>query len=379
MRKKGIRKGIGFAAVLTAGILLGGICVSADVDSADMYRVYNPNSGEHFYTASAAERDRICRLGWEYEGFGWTAPASSEIPVYRLYNENAGDHHYTMNKGEKDGLVKLGWIDEGIGWYSDPDKTIPLYRQYNPNAQAGSHNYTTNKAENDMLVKIGWNEEGIAWHAMKDPDPTITNPITIRKGRDYASIYDFEEYLEMNPELAEKYAADDVGALQHFAEYGLAARKPGKKEYSKEEYDRIYDEVMLGQAKAKLAEIGSTLQSAYRYAAALPAGDGYGNAELSTRALAEYGFTNGEGGSYVRAAVLTEMASALGYEAYQMTGKITTNEGQTREHSWVEIVIDDVKYVFDPTFQNEERRNGYRIYYGMGGNWKYSDYSKMNG
>lgn len=131
--------------------------------SIEMHRLYNPNSGEHFYTGNAGEKDALVKLGWIYEKVGWIAPSKSETPVYRLYNANAGDHHYTMNAGERDALVKAGWTYEKIGWYSDDDMIQPLYRQYNPNAQAGSHNYTTNKAENDALVKMGWKEEGIAW------------------------------------------------------------------------------------------------------------------------------------------------------------------------------------------------------------------------
>ena len=132
-----------------------------------MYRLYNPNSGEHFYTANEKERNNLVSVGWRYEGIGWKAPAKSNTPVYRLYNKNAGDHHYTMSEKEKDFLVSVGWKYEGIGWYSDDAKSVPLYRQYNPNAKAGSHNYTTSKAENDNLVKLGWRGEGTGWYGVK--------------------------------------------------------------------------------------------------------------------------------------------------------------------------------------------------------------------
>ena len=137
-------------------------------EAQPMYRLYNPNSGEHFYTASEVEKNNLKRLGWSYEGVGWVAPVTSSTPVYRLYNPNAGDHHYTMSVGERDSLMSVGWNDEGIGWYSDDSKSIPLYRQYNPNAVAGSHNYTTSVAERDSLISVGWNDEGVAWHAVKE-------------------------------------------------------------------------------------------------------------------------------------------------------------------------------------------------------------------
>ena len=134
-----------------------------------MNRLYNPNSGEHFYTADIKEKEALVALGWNDEGYGWVAPKMTEGDkvVYRLYNPNAGDHHYTVSASEKNTLVSYGWKYEGEGWKSAAkDGNTPVYRQYNPYANgAGSHNYTTDKAENDYLVSLGWTPEGTAWYA----------------------------------------------------------------------------------------------------------------------------------------------------------------------------------------------------------------------
>ena len=135
-----------------------------------MFRLYNPNSGEHFYTGNAGEKDNLSKEGWSYEGIGWIAPEKSNTPVYRLYNENAGDHHYTLDSNEKDSLITAGWKSEGIGWYSDDNKAVPLYREYNPNAVTGTHNYTTDKAEHDRLVSAGWKDEKIGWYGITVPE-----------------------------------------------------------------------------------------------------------------------------------------------------------------------------------------------------------------
>lgn len=132
--------------------------------AVSMYRLYNPNSGEHFYTASAPERDAVARAGWRYEGVGWYAPFTSHTPVYRLYNPNAGDHFYTVNSHERDSLKAAGWRYEGIGWYSADSSGQAVYREYNPNAVAGSHNYTVNASEHHSLTAHGWKDEGIAWY-----------------------------------------------------------------------------------------------------------------------------------------------------------------------------------------------------------------------
>lgn len=150
---------------------------------AAMYRIYNKNSGEHFYTKNAKEKANLVKLGWKDEGIGWFAPDAG-TPVYRVYNKNAGDHHYTMSRGEKDSLVKIGWKYEGIGWYSADTNIKPLYRAYNPNAKAGSHNYTTSWDEQSTLVNAGWKDEEIAWNGVATNSPVISGvpgSVTIKK------------------------------------------------------------------------------------------------------------------------------------------------------------------------------------------------------
>lgn len=144
-------------------------------------RLYNPNSGEHFYTKDVNEKNALVKFGWQDEGVGWFAPQAnvSTTPVYRLYNRNAGDHHYTKDSHEKDTLLAIGWTFEGISWYSATDpkaydangtsnRTIEVFREYNPNTkEAGSHNYTISEHENATLISVGWVDEGIAWNALK--------------------------------------------------------------------------------------------------------------------------------------------------------------------------------------------------------------------
>jgi hypothetical protein len=144
---------------------------AANDDVVTMYRLYNPYSGEHFYTSEVTEKIVLLDAGWNDEGVGWAAPETSSTPVYRLYSGT--DHHYTVDAVERDYLVSVGWKYEGIGWYSDDSQGVALLRQYNPyvnpNAatnNSGSHNYTADTVENDALVKAGWKAEGIAWYGL---------------------------------------------------------------------------------------------------------------------------------------------------------------------------------------------------------------------
>ena len=88
--------------------------------------------------------------------------------MLRLYNPNAGEHHYTANGNEKELLVDAGWKYEGIAWYaSSKEDGIPMYRLYNPNAETGTHHFTPSEKEKDNLVSLGWKYEGIAFYSVR--------------------------------------------------------------------------------------------------------------------------------------------------------------------------------------------------------------------
>lgn len=134
-----------------------------------LYRLYNKNSGEHFYTSDYDEYLHLIEVGWKNENVAWNPPLQGEN-VYRLYNPNSGEHFFTTNKEEYNQLEKSGWKQEGVAFYSyDKTKTdaIPVYRLFNPNAKnAGSHHFTISGAEQMALVSAGWKDEGIAFYAV---------------------------------------------------------------------------------------------------------------------------------------------------------------------------------------------------------------------
>lgn len=207
--------------------------VTPSIDVVAMYRLYNPNSGEHFYTANLTEKNHLAGIGWRYEGIGWYAPDEDNgIPVYRLYNKNGGEHHYTVSLYERRTLLKLGWRNEGIGWYSyetynqgndasRPSKAkripkinaVPLYRQYNPNAFSNNHNYTSSIRENNYLVSLGWRAEGIGWYGVNanalDSGENQNNSEVIEvQSRHIQSYSDFED-MEANDKYVKYFGAPD--------------------------------------------------------------------------------------------------------------------------------------------------------------------------
>lgn len=130
-----------------------------------MYRMYNPNSGEHFYTGSMEERKNLEDAGWKYEGVGFTFPATTGKPVYRLYDKNnTFEHLYTMDEVEKEKLLAEGWVLEGIAFNSGREDEVPQYRLHNPNATIGAYHFTASVEEKDSLIAAGWEYQGIGFY-----------------------------------------------------------------------------------------------------------------------------------------------------------------------------------------------------------------------
>lgn len=181
MRKSILRTMIISGMILGSG--LGAMHIKADTD---VYRLYNPNTGEHFYTSNLTEKKGLQYQGWYYEGIGWVASSKGE-QVYRLYNPNAkgGDHYYTKSAYEKKSLMQQGWHYDGT-FFNSAGNT-PLYVAYNANAQSGAHNYTTSNFEQKALLGLGWQYGMIAWNAQSKGFADGMNVGEIL-GKNYSSI-----------------------------------------------------------------------------------------------------------------------------------------------------------------------------------------------
>ena len=137
------------------------------------FRLYNPNSGEHFYTGSQEETLNLVSAGWNFEGSGFITPMVGP-PIYRLYSAEHGDHFYTTSETERDELVAEGWTLDGGTGIAFPSATAetgrPMYRIHNPNAypngEAGAHHFTMSMEEVQNLTELGWIYEGIAWYSV---------------------------------------------------------------------------------------------------------------------------------------------------------------------------------------------------------------------
>lgn len=131
----------------------------------DMYRMYNPNTGEHFYTGSQVEKNDLIAAGWNYEGIAFSFSANSGAPVHRLYDPASGEHLYTMDEAEKSRLMAAGWNYEGVAFNSAYDTEAVQHRLYNPNATVGAYHFTFSVEEKQNLLDAGWVYQGIGWYS----------------------------------------------------------------------------------------------------------------------------------------------------------------------------------------------------------------------
>lgn len=138
-----------------------------------VYTLYNPNTGEHFYTKNPEERNALREHGWSYEAnrseVAIRADDKGAKPVYRMYNPNAGMHHFTTNQSEARMLQQIGWGYEGISFYAfEPhdNQGTSVYRVYCPFPDSNGNNqhvFTSDKSERDYLMTLGYEDEGICW------------------------------------------------------------------------------------------------------------------------------------------------------------------------------------------------------------------------
>lgn len=142
------------------------IVTAIPIKKVAVYRMYNPDSYEHFYTKDYYERTVLVKRGWTCEGTAWYAPDRGNA-IYRLYLGAVGEHFYSTNLYEKNILVSRGWKYEGIAFYSGG--AIKTYRTYNSGIK--KHNFTTDFYEQKVLTtQRGWKNEGIAWYVYQAGD-----------------------------------------------------------------------------------------------------------------------------------------------------------------------------------------------------------------
>lgn len=141
--------------------------------------------GDHFYTVDLAERDRALTVGgyhWERVACFVVSPnipppiAPTLLPLFRLFNSDTGDHFYTTDAAERDHAVAhAGYREEGTACYvftptlppPIPSDLTPFLRLFNGDVQ--DHFYTTDP--NEAAHADGYHSEGSVGLVLTSPRP----------------------------------------------------------------------------------------------------------------------------------------------------------------------------------------------------------------
>jgi hypothetical protein len=133
-----------------------------------MCRVYNVDTGAHFFTTNVDEALSLDggktpepegrAFGFTREGvafYVYPEKVTGTEGLNRLYNPNNGRHYYTSSGGETAQLVLVGWKDEGISGFlftSAQPGTSEIHKMYN--RITGAHFFTINGIEANYLLGL---------------------------------------------------------------------------------------------------------------------------------------------------------------------------------------------------------------------------------
>jgi hypothetical protein len=136
-----------------------------------------------FMTVSVAEMTYAVANGWDNKGIAcYVSPAQipGSVALMRLHNPDSTDHLYTTSWAERQNAIAIGFLYEGIVGYVFPANasvpgTVPLHRFY-VGGDACYHFYSTNAAAGG-----GSSYEGIACHVWSSKKQLVSMTITAPK------------------------------------------------------------------------------------------------------------------------------------------------------------------------------------------------------
>ena len=71
---------------------------------------------------------------------------------------------------------------------------------------------------------------------------SLQGAVTVYDGVDYSPVYDYQYYVDHNPDVRAAYGLNDGAVLEHFVRYGMAEGRTAKESFSVQIYrDRYGD------------------------------------------------------------------------------------------------------------------------------------------
>jgi hypothetical protein len=138
-----------------------------------LYRFFRPDTGTHFYSTSAGERNTVIRnAAFRYEGqvayvMKPSTTTAGTRALNRFYQPGSGTHFYTSTQSEYDRV--LGFPQYSLDGVAGKVHTtsgggrVPMYRFFRP--ASGTHFYTASATEMQQVRAMpGYAFEGVAFY-----------------------------------------------------------------------------------------------------------------------------------------------------------------------------------------------------------------------
>ena len=153
-----------------ATLKLGTARLFAGAPLAPVYRLYDPATGDRFFTQSRQKRDDAKSAGYLYEEIAFYLLPSADTLTDRLYGlahpptspGDFTDHLYTVSAAERTSAAGLGYSnDETFGFLYEVNAAgrAPLYRLVDDTSH--HHVFTIDPDEKRRFMIEGFREEGI--------------------------------------------------------------------------------------------------------------------------------------------------------------------------------------------------------------------------
>ena len=138
-----------------------------------LYRFFRPDTGTHFYSTSAAERNSVIgNAAFRYEGqvayvLKPSVTTTSTRALNRFYQPSSGTHFYTSTQSEYNRVLGFPQYSlDGVAgkvYTSAGSGRVPMYRFFRP--ASGTHFYTASASEMASVKAMpGYTFEGVAFY-----------------------------------------------------------------------------------------------------------------------------------------------------------------------------------------------------------------------
>ncbi|KAF7363689.1 hypothetical protein MSAN_01026600 [Mycena sanguinolenta] len=106
-----------------------GIFATQEGATVPLLRLYNNQPyNDHVYTIDANEAAALEAEGYGLEGtagYVYSEQVCSAVPLYRSYNSELGDHFFTTSLDEHNTFLGDGYVDQGIACYVPVAGVVP--------------------------------------------------------------------------------------------------------------------------------------------------------------------------------------------------------------------------------------------------------------